>query len=456
MAHVLKIVQNGVTLVDLLDTTKYKLMHWSRTPYSDARKVSDALTLHALGSTADALNTNLNAIGQTLLSIKQNAAWAEQSKYRVPIWLQVQANGASNLVQAELMGGDEDAFQDVLGPAINSKYLLNLPFKFERRPYFEETSQQSLYSGSAISNNGSSVSLSGARGNLLMPLYIKNRTSLANQTRMIVGLKTIGGTLSNFVCKYEGDSADAYGSNMGAASSAGSFSGSAGKRWTPGGAASDQRLCLWYITSNVQDQQGVYRVMARVRDNATTPKVAIRARGGNYDGSNVDWGTYPNDGVSKYCVTGNGTIELVDCGIINLPAVDTAGVTPYGFAIELRGLADSGVSTFDVDCIYLVPCEGFGKKPGMGILTMRSAAGTGALPDFVLDANDRKPRGYLETTGGAVLATPQDLRGGGIFMKPGTSGLLFVLTQNDNTGAHDISGTNTLTVTGTARYSMFR
>ena len=319
-------------------------------------------------------------------------------------------------------------------------------------------SAQSLekVAGSVSAFVGDDLAISGARGSALSPMYIKCRSSLASQSRLIVGMKTVGSTLSNFVSTYQAESYSARGSNVADLTAGATFSGAGmnAQRWTPGAATSDQRLLLWYITSNVVDQQGMYRVMARVRDNKATPKVRIRARSGNWDGTNVAWGQYPNQGAAKYCLTANATIELVDCGVVQFPAVDTQGVTPYGFALELRGACDSSPSTFDIDCVYLVPCEGFGNMAGMGIVTTTTAMGTGALPDMVLNANDRMPRGYLETTSSAVLTTASDLRGGGLFIKPATSARLYVLTQNASTGAHDIAGSNTLTVTCTPRYHL--
>lgn len=455
MAYIHKLVQNAATLVDFLDSTKQKLVKWQRAAYAETQTVEDEILLHVLGASPDALAVNLTTLEQTIQTIKTNKDLAERALYYVPVWLQFQLNGGTYTLQSEVLDADENAFSDVLHVALNQNYLLNAPFRFKRRPYFEETSQQSLYTTPAIDNNGSGVALSGARGGLFMPLYIKNRTTLASQDRLIVGLKTIGSTLANFVCRYEAENNNGTGSNI-SNITPGTFSGSAGRRWTPGGAANDQRLLLWYITANVVDQMGTYRVFARVRDNAATPKVAIRARAGNYDGSNVVWGQYPRDGMSFYCVTANGTIELVDCGVLTLPAVDTQSVTPYGFAIELRGMADSSPSTFDVDCLYLLPAEGFATKSGMCIATMPSAAGTNALPDLVIDANDRKPRGYLETTAGALLSPASDLRGSALFLKPNTGARLFVLTQKSGDGSHDHTGSNTLTVTGTARYALAR
>lgn len=438
MAHLLRLRQSSTTLVDLTDTTKYKTTTWSDTK----------LGLHIVGTSIDTLLDNFTTLERALEIARNNDAARRAGKNYTPVYLQHQFNGGTNLVQSEVLGGSVRAPRNFL-ELIGRYAVLNYEITLARRPYFEETSAQSVGSGSA-GNDGTGLSLSAARGDMPAPLYVKCRSSLASQDRLIAGVKWRG-TVANFVSTYEAESYAVRGSNVADVTVGATFSGSSvdGQRWTPSGATNEQRLLLWRNTTNPTDQQGEYAVWVRCRDNKANPKVRIRFRSGVYDGSNDTWGPYGDN--PKYCLTANSTIELVFCGTIQIPAIDTGGTVPNGYSFELRGACDSSPSTFDVDCVYLIPNDGAGDNAGAGVATMTKVAGTGALPDLVLDANDRVPKGYLETTGGAVLSPAADVAGSPLFVPPNQAAKLFVLTMASATGAHDFTGTNTLTANATPR-----
>ncbi len=458
MATIFRLQQGGSTLVDLMDTTKYRVASWTPA-FGRGKWIEEGMTLHILGASADGLHDNFVLLYRALLAAEANAAVEREGGSYTPVYLQYQLNGATSLVQSEVAGGNPEAIQSYFSGLLQRNAVREVPIVLRRRAYFEEASAQALVSSSAINNNGSGVSLSGVRGDLPAPLYVKARTSIANQDRLIAGIKWRG-TVANFVCKYEAEGYSARGANVADLAGGATFSGAGtnAQRWTPSGATTLQRLLLWNLTTNVVDQIGTYGVYARVKDNKPTPnKVRLRARGAIYDGTNYTFGDYAD--YAKACVTANGTLELVYCGAVTFPSVEMGSSTPNGFALELLGEADSGATTLDLDCVYLMPLE----RPavgaalnGAGVVTMSKDAGTGALPDMVLDANDRVPRGYLETTGGAVLAPANDVRGGGIFILPNTTAKLFVLTQDAGNGAHDYTATNTVTVTAMPRYAIAR
>lgn len=439
MAHLFRLQQGSSTLVDLTDSTKWKLVAWNDT----------TLTVHVVGSSADTLLDNYTTLRRALEIANENGRARRKGMSYTPVYLQHQFNGATNLTQSELLGGRDKPPRNFL-KLVFKHAVMDVGIELARRPYFEETSAQSLASGAAA-NDGTGISLSAARGDVgAIPLYVKCRTSLASQDRLIAGVKWQG-TVANFTSRYEAEDYAAHGPNVADLTVGALFSGGGvdGQRWTPSGATSEQRLLLWRKTTNVADQAGTYAVWVRCRDNKATPGVRLRVRAGIYDGTSETWGDYADN--PKYCKTGNATIELVYCGTIQFPPLEVGNSTPNGFSIELRGACDASPSTFDIDCVYLIPCDGAGGRPGAGVATMTKTAGTGALPDMVLDANDRMPAGYLETTAGAVLSGAADIAGAPLFVPPNTTAKLFALTQISSTGAHDFAGSNTLTINCTPR-----
>lgn len=458
MAHTLKLVQGGSTLVDFTDTTKYRLANWSRAGYKPARTVQDQMTLHILGATDDALFDNVIALQRALLAAGENDAIARRGGAYTPIYLQFQLQGASNLVQAELRGGAMDTLNDALRVTTFQHYLMNVALTLERRPYAEETALVNLVNAGTYNNFGAAIALSAMRGDLPAPLYVKVRAGAANQDRVIVALKSIG-TVANFLCVYDVNGAGTYasrGANVADLSDANLSPGSGvtAQRWTPGG-TSEQELVTVQLASNLVDKLGTYRCIARVRENGTAGNTRLRARMGVYVGSTYQWGNYGD--AKKGALTNNGTtaIALIDCGILAPP--QTFGNAPAGLAVQFRVAATTtgAGNEFDIDAFFLMPVFEGGQESGYNAAIFPTVLGTGATPDAVLDARDNLPDAYLDASG-TLQYVASDVRGAPLFGFPNRAQRLFVLTQQTSNEFHTYNVNNTVTVSYLPRYAIAR
>lgn len=466
MANILTIVQSNSTLWDFQSSTNI-LSAWKLAPHDRAKTfVEDTMTLNPTGTSRTAFLDNLNTLGRTILTGEENYDLFRSGYYYTPTFLQFRQDGQSNVLQSEFFGGNPQEVENYLSGALRANVLPNLSTPIRRRPYWEETSDQSLASSVAVSNDGGSTTISGIRGDLPAPLTITVRTATTNQDRVIVGCKAYG-TVANFTNKYEAEGYTTRATGVANLSSAtepnfSPGSGTVGQRWTVAG-TSNLTLLTWDITTNVSDQIGTYRVFVRCRDNAATFNVKIRVRSGVYTGSNTpQYGEYGD--IYKYgdgTGTGGGSnsspgttsVPLIDCGIISLPPVDTQGIVPSKMIIELHGKADSasGSPTFDIDYLLLVPLYENPFQSGYAMATYPIALGNAAAPDGIITAKDRTPRAYLDSSG-VLQYSASDIRGTPLFVKPNTSIRVFVMTQRVSNLRHTYNLNNTVTIVSTNRY----
>jgi|GEM_PF-5987638 len=438
MPHTLSLKQDSTTLVDFQSPSTYATRTFSLRRGS-GRWGAAVLVLDILGTSHNSLLDNVIALRRALELARENFELHARGLAYTPVFLNWKPVGATYTVQAECFGDvdSERAIENILGSPerIMANRLESILLNLVVRPYLEEQSAQSpALSSSTPDNNMTGVTFSGVRGDLEAPLKIVVRTDTANQTRVIVGIKTRG-TVANFVARYEGESA-ALGSGVSVQAVAG-FSGGQGARWSPAGSANEQNICTWTISANVADQIGTYRVFARVNDLNKKASLRVYAVSGGVSG---DYGDNPKQ------VTTANVQTLVDCGVITLPPSDTSGGVPSSISIVLRASA-SAATTLDVDCIYLMPVN----EGGFMIASFPTALGTGTAPDGIIDANDRAARAYLST-----FANAEDMRGSALMVPPNRGAALFILTMRVSNGAHVITAVSSLTVTATPRYGLGR
>lgn len=443
---------------------------WNMAQYErDKAFVEDTLTVHPTGSTLVGFLDNLRNFARVVQDGDDNWFQFKDGFPYTPIFLQFAQDGQSYTLQSEFFGGNPQAVQNYIDAGLRANVLHDLPLTLRRRPYWEETAEQTLASGVTISNDGGYTDISGVRGDLPAPLTLTVRAGAANQDRIIVGFKARG-TVTNFVNKYEAENyttrytTGAGVTNLLVATEA-NFSpgaGTVGQRWTVD-ITDEVKLLTWDITSNVSDQLGTYRVFVRWRDNASTFNVKIRVRAGVYTGSNTpQYGDYGD--VAKY---GDGTgtaggsnsnpgttaVPLIDCGVISLPPVDMQGMAPAKMIIELWGQATSsaGSPTADFDYLLLVPLYELPLHRGYGMATYPIDLGNGAAPDAILTARDRSPRAYLDDSG-TIQYGGEEIRGNPLFAKPNTTMRVFVMTQRTSNLRHTYNSNQTVTITSLARY----
>lgn len=460
MAHTVKLTQSGSTLYDFQSSTVNVLSRYSPAAYDPKVKmVSDEMVLNPRGTTIAAFLDNLNTLNRTLEDAQDNFNQSQLGYPYTPIYLNFQQENSSYAVQAEVFGGETGQIENYISGALRGRLIHNLPFQLKRRPYFEETSAQSLYSNT-VNNNNNPIAVSGVRGDVPAPLKITVQTDVASQNRIIIGCRTRG-TISNFTSRYQAEAYTSRGSGVADRTDA-DLSGSApqGQRWTPP-ATTEQELITWTITDPT-DQLGVFRVYVRCRDNASTFNTKIRVRAGITTSGETNWGDYGDsakytDGTyaagASNASPGTTSIPLIDCGIIQLPPLDTNGAIPDNVSIQLLGQATaSGASyTFDIDEIFLMPTMELPYGGGFQVITLPENLGTGANPIAIIDANERTPSGYLDTSG-VLQQVAADIRGKPLYAWTNKSMRLFILTQASSTLRHTHSANSTVVVTATPRY----
>lgn len=463
----LTIVQGSSTLWDFQSTTNV-ISAWKLATHDRSKLfVEDTMTLNPTGANRTAFLDNINTLGRTILTGEDNYEQFRSGYPYTPTFIQFKQDGQSNTLQSEFFGGNPQEVENYLSGALRANVLPNLSTLIRRRPYWEETTAQSLATSQSVSNDGGYVSISGIRGDLPSPLAITVRTATTNQDRVIIGCKARG-TVANFVNKYE---AEGYttryttGASVADLSSAtepnfSPGSGTVGQRWTVD-TTSEITLLTWDITSNVSDQLGSYRVFVRCRDNNSTFNVAIRARAGVYTGSSAkQYGEYGDirrygDGTGtsggSNSSPGTTSVPLIDCGIISLPPVDTQGSAPSKMIIELAAKAAAASSTFDVDYLLLVPLYELPFQNGFTYADFPIALGNGAAPDAIVTAQDRTPRAYLDSSG-TLQYGASEIRGNPLFAKNNTTIRIYVMTQRVSNLRHTYNLTNTISVTAMPRY----
>lgn len=467
MKHTLKLVRSGLDLYDFQGSNVSVLSQYSPEALDkDKLFVKDNLVINPHGSNTASFYDNLNTLFRALEDADFNLDRAQRKMTYTPIFLQFRHANGNYVVQTEVFGGARGKIENYVNGALRSNLVNAMPLELRHRPYWEETSAQTLATDSSCSNNGGYVEVSGVRGDIPSPLKFTIRAGVANQDRVIIAAKYLG-TVANFVNKYEAESYTEKHSSVTSLTDS-DLSGGAGMKFTPA-TTSEVSLIKWNITSNVSDQLGTYRVFVRCRDKAATLNTKIRVRSGIYTSSGYQWGEYGD--YAKYAdgtVTAGGSngssggtteIALVDCGIISLPSIDTNGVAPSTLAIELRGTANAqnGTSTyqFDIDCIYLMPCFELPCNTGLTAVQFPYNLGTNAEPDAVIDSNDRTAAAYLTTSG--VLQYPsQDVRGSHLKIWNNKTVRFYILTQRSSNLRHTRNSTNTVSITATPRYQFSR
>lgn len=466
--HTLRLIQSGSVVWDFQNAANNVTSTWEMASYErDKAFVEDVLTIHPTGATQASFLDNLRNFGRVLQEGVENWFQFKDGFPYTPIFLQFAQDGQSYQFQCEFFGGDPEAVSNYIDAGLRANVLHDLSLKLRRRPYWEETSEQSLASGTTVSNDGGYAEISGVRGDLPAPLTIQVRTATTNQDRIIVGFKARG-TVSNFVNKYEAEAYTTRGSGVANLSSGtepyfSPGSSTVGQRWTPA-STSETTILTWDITSNVSDQLGTYRAFVRWRDNRTAGfNVKIRVRAGVYTGSNDpqygDYGDIPKYGDGTGTSGGsNGSpgttsVSLTDCGIISLPPVDMQGMAPSKMIIELAATAStiSGSPTADFDYLVLVPLYELPLHRGYGTASYPIALGNDAAPDAILTARDRSPRAYLDDAG-TIQYAASEIRGNPLFVKPNTTTRVFIMTQRTSNLRHTYGLNNTVTITSLARY----
>lgn len=466
--HTFRLTQSGSAVWDFQNASNNVISMWNMGQYErDKAFVEDTLTVHPTGSTLTNFLDNLKTFGRVIQDGDENWFQFKDGFPYTPIFLQFAQDGQSYTLQSEFFGGNPQAVANYIDAGLRANVLHDLPLTLRRRPYWEETAEQTLASGVTISNDGGYTDISGVRGDLPAPLTIQVRTATTNQDRIIVGFKARG-TVTNFVNKYEAEGYTTRGTGVANLSSAtepnfSPGSSTVGQRWTPA-STSETTILTWDITSNVSDQLGTYRVFVRWRDNRTAGfNVKIRVRAGVYTGSNdPQYGDYGD--IAKY---GDGTgtsggsnsspgttsVSLTDCGIISLPPVDMQGMAPTKMIIELAATAEttSGSPTADFDYLLLVPLYELPLHRGYGMASYPIALGNGTTPDAILTARDRSPRAYLDASG-TIQYGASEIRGNPLFAKPNTTIRVFVMTQRTSNLRHTYNLSNTVTISSLARY----
>lgn len=475
--HTFKLVQGATTLFDFQSKSVNVLSSWSPQVYKHENKtIEDTLIVNPVGTSTAALYDNLISLWRALeIAAFNYMLWQNGTSY-TPVYLQFQDSRLSHMMQTEVFGGDRDKFDNMLSAALRANVVPNIPLTIIRRPYWEQAGSnntQALLTAQVISGDGGYLDISGIRGDVPAATTIALTAGIANQDQVVLAFKAKG-TPSNFVNIYEAESftyrnvssysSPSNGSDVSASTVDANMSNGARVRFTPSG-TTEVSLLIWNITSNVSDQMGTYRVFVRCRDNHTSVNVKIRVRGGVYDTSvGYRWGDYgaPAKYVDGRGVDGNtssvaGTtaIPLVDCGVIDLPPFDTGGVVPTTLAIELLGEADSaGGKTFDIDCIYLMPC--YELPMGRGLITYNfpGSLGTSYTPYGIITSIDRSVPAY---TGSPTLLQPaSDIRGGSPYLWTNQSIRMFILTLYSSQNRHTQNSNHTVTMTATPRYRFGR
>ncbi len=464
--HTLKFTQGGGTLFDLTDLTKSGLLSWSIDAYPDGAFAKDTLTFHLRGTSIDNLFENLITLNRILLNAEDNENRGKRGQAYTPIFLQFQEATATYLVQSEVFGDKLEKLSNLLDrDAIHANRIQNISFTVRRRGYFEETAAVPL-AGSpfTVSNNGAlcNIASTDIRGDLPAPLKIVCRTAAANYTQVMAALKA-DNTVANFVCKYEAEAYSARGAGVADLSDSNLSPGGAGvtgQRWTP--ANTNELSLVKFGFTNAVDQYGQFRLLVRCRDNAaSTPNIKIRARVWRWDSASGlflygEWG----DGQKFLPVVGGTTIlPIVDCGLLTAPiseigSLGLSGSSSMGF--EVSGQAVSTATTFDLDCCYTLTGYEGGDESGFFSAAFPFALGTNAVPDAVLDSNDRMPDASLIDGSGNAYTTRHDPSGKPIFVWPGRAQKLVVMADIAANGTHQWNHNNTVTVTYTPRYRVAR
>ncbi len=453
------------TLINFQDTPNYSLRSFNVAamgqPYATAN-----LVLDIRGASQNAMFDNLVALKQALELGKRNERKLFSNQYYTPLWLQFQSVTGSTLMQAECFGTDTtnaqgSAIEHVLEnpQLILSNRIPQISLALKIRGYFEEQIGQNILASVSQANGagGSTLGASNVRGDLPAPLKVMVQTPTASQDSLIVAMRTMDGATS-FSSRLEIENFTTFGSGVASLTDTNlspTGAGTTGKQWTVPG-TSEQMLARYVFTSTAQI--GKLRCLVRCRDNHATTNVRLRVKGGITDGGGTnfqygDWGD-----VQKYVNTVAGTtaISLVDCGVITLPPFDGAPKADNDYVIEIWGQADStsATHTFDLDCVYLLPCNEDANGNGYCLATYPWAAGTGADPTMVITGFDRHAPAYLETTGG-VDGVTQNIAGSPLYAPPNQQFLLWCLTFRSSNLRHTL-GTNTVTVIAQPRYVLAR
>lgn len=205
MAHTVKLTQSGSTLYDFQSSTVNVLSKYSPATYDPKVKmVSDEMVLNPRGTTIAAFLDNLNTLNRTLEDAQENFSQSQLGYPYTPIYLNFKQENSSYAVQAEVFGGETGQIENYVSGALRGRLIHNLPFQLKRRPYFEETSAQSLFNSTAANNNNP-IAVSGVRGDVPAPLKITVQTNIASQDRIIIGCR-VRGTIANFTPRYQAES----------------------------------------------------------------------------------------------------------------------------------------------------------------------------------------------------------------------------------------------------------
>ena len=464
MAHILRLRQSSTTLCDFQDVTKYGLREFSEYSFGQSAQFGVVkLVLDIRGtSQTDALD-NLTTLMRTLEACKRNYFLWQASTNYTPIYVQWEGSTVTSaIVQTECFGLSDDsegALEQVL--ARPEVFLVgrieNVTVSLKVRPYWEESSEQSLVSGATVANaQGTSTSGSASvRGDLPAPLKINVIPGASSQNTLIVAMRSAGAP-GSYSALLEAEAATSLGTNVATRTDADFHTASGAPqsiRWTvSAGGTSEQLIARWSATMSA-DNVGTFRVFVRCRDNNATANVKIRARAANLDASsNYQYGDYGADAKFVNTVGGTTAISWVDCGVVRAPTVATGGALARTRIIELRGQALAATSSFDVDYVLLLPLYEDAVGGGYCLMTLTNLA-TGAA--MVIDANDRSPAAYSEAAA-TVNHVASNIIGAPLYAMPNQQFYLWYVTLDSTTSRHTHNVNNTVTVTATPRYRLGR
>ena len=458
MAHILRLRQSSTTLCDFQDVTKYGLREFSEYSFGQSAQFGVVkLVLDIRGtSQTDALD-NLTTLMRTLEACKRNYFLWQASTNYTPIYLQWEGSTVTSaIVQTECFGLSDDsegALEQVLArpEVFLSGRIENVTLSLKVRPYWEETSAQSLVSGATVAN-AQDTSTSGSasvRGDLPAPLTIKVVPGASSQDTLIVAMRSAG-TPGSYSAILEAGTYNARGSNVANTTDA-NLKAATPQRWSPA-STSEQLLLRWSATMTA-DNVGTFRAFVRCRDNNATANVKIRMRAGNADASsNIQYGDYGADAKFVNTVGGTTAISWIDCGVIRAPATATGGALTRTRIIELRGQALAASSSFDIDYVLLVPLYEDAVGGGYCAMTLSSLTSGGAM---VINANDRSPAAYSEASS-TVNHVASNIIGAPLYAMPNQQFYLWYVTLGSTTSRHTHNVNNTVTVTATPRYRLGR
>lgn len=460
MANLLRIrTGTGTTIADFNDGTAFEFISYE--PDTDATKefADDSITFDILGSSTDVLFQNVQKITRAFGDARSNFNDWKRGRNYDPLFLEVQANGASYLLRSEIVDGDFDGRANLLDVDILSYMATNRKIRIKRRNYFEESSEVQIATSASIGNFGTAIPFSAIRGDLPPDLRIKIDSSASSQDRVLVAVKH-NGTIASFLPFLECDTTGTSGYTVTTGTEAASLtdaqlSGGKGIRITPTNKTEYLRATI-AITSATDAFATALRILLRARDNsATSPRFYWRARGGirRSGGSAITYGDWTSPSKALPAIGGTTALPLLDLGLLTFP--ESGGSSAQEYIIELWGKT-SGSATYptaDIDGLFLLPAfeGGFGESGFVAVYYPENLS-SGALIGEI-DSGDRSLSGRLVDGSANFLLPASDQKGARLRPNYNEAGRLFVITTSGSSNLHS-SGTHTINAYARPRYRL--